>query len=388
VRKTVVTTDTTTTTFYLVDERNPSGYAQVLEEWVSVNTQPATLARAYSYGHDLISQRQGGGATQFYGYDGHGSTRLLTDAAGAVTDTYTYDAFGILIAQTHAGAATPNNYLYAGEQFDPDLGLYYNRARYLNPNTGRFWSMDAFEGNNSDPLSLHKYLYAHSNPANGTDPSGESLSAGTLATIGIGLIVANIVWNGIKPAFKDRTADNPGAVGPAGGWEGVIPVWGIGRDALDEFQNGEYIVGSVDVFFAATDVATISKGVFVGLTKGGAGVVVKATGKGAVGKRGGLVVLKNSGRTWPQHHIFPQAFRNQFARMGINIDKFTLKIPSKLHSFLHAQGDKAFPGGVWNGAWKDFFKMNPNATIEDAYKFAAELMTKYGLSDYAIVSYL
>jgi len=57
---------------------------------------------------------------------------------GTITDTNTYDAFGILIAQKHASGATYNNYLYSGQQFDSDLGLYYNRARYFNPNTGRF----------------------------------------------------------------------------------------------------------------------------------------------------------------------------------------------------------------------------------------------------------
>jgi hypothetical protein len=29
----------------------------------------------------------------FYGYDGHGSVRQLTNSAGVVTDTYDYDAF-------------------------------------------------------------------------------------------------------------------------------------------------------------------------------------------------------------------------------------------------------------------------------------------------------
>jgi hypothetical protein len=43
---------------------------------------------------------------------------------------------------------------------------------YLNPNTGRFWTMDSYEGDNEDPLSLHKYLYCHGNPVNGIDPSG------------------------------------------------------------------------------------------------------------------------------------------------------------------------------------------------------------------------
>jgi len=95
--------------------------------------------------------------------------RLLTDASGSVTDTYTYDAFGILIHQT---GLTPNDYLYAGEQQDSSLGLDYLRARYLNPASGRFWSMDEYEGDSEDPRSLHKYLYVNANPVNFVDPSG------------------------------------------------------------------------------------------------------------------------------------------------------------------------------------------------------------------------
>ena len=58
------------------------------------------------------------------------------------------------------------------QRWDPDLGLYYLRARYLNPGTGRFMTMDTFEGAQTDPLSLHKYLYAANNPVNGFDPTG------------------------------------------------------------------------------------------------------------------------------------------------------------------------------------------------------------------------
>ena len=45
---------------------------------------------------------------------------------GGAVVTYDYDAFGNLIHQT---GTTYNNYLFAAEQFDPDLNLYYNRAR-------------------------------------------------------------------------------------------------------------------------------------------------------------------------------------------------------------------------------------------------------------------
>src|SRR5439155_10958904 len=117
--------------------RNLTGYAQVMEEIVGVGVE-----RVYTYGLSRISQSQASG-TSFYGYDGHGNVRLLTDATGLVTDRYDYDAFGNIISQA---GTTPNVYLYSGEQSDPNLGFYYLRARYLNAGTGRFVNADQFPG--------------------------------------------------------------------------------------------------------------------------------------------------------------------------------------------------------------------------------------------------
>ena len=72
-------------------------------------------------------------------------TALMTCATNealshqTITDTYDYDAFGNKINST---GTTPNNYLYQGEEYDPDLGLYYLSARYYNPLTGGFMSQD------------------------------------------------------------------------------------------------------------------------------------------------------------------------------------------------------------------------------------------------------
>jgi RHS repeat-associated protein len=163
------------TTSYLLDTQNPTGYAQVVDE-----LQSGTVTRTYSFGLERISETQTLNSVLtmgFYVYDGHRSVRQLTNSAGTVTDTYDYDAFGNLINST---GSTPNNYLFAGEQFDPALNLYYNRARYLNTTTGRFWNMDTDEGDDQDPLSLHKYLYAEADPVDGTDPSGFQDSMGEL----------------------------------------------------------------------------------------------------------------------------------------------------------------------------------------------------------------
>ena len=159
-------------TKYLIDTNNLTGYAQVIDEITQGGSQTPQVTRTYTYGSDLISETQLTGGhwnTSFYGYDGHGSVRLLTDATEAVTNIYTYDAFGTLIKRT---GNTPNDYLYSGEQYDANLGFYYLRARYMNPSSGRFWSMDSYEGESNDPLSLHKFLYVTANPVMLHDPSG------------------------------------------------------------------------------------------------------------------------------------------------------------------------------------------------------------------------
>jgi RHS repeat-associated protein len=95
----------------------------------------------------------------------------LRNRLGAVTytDSYEYDGFGNQINST---GSTSNVYLYRGEAYDNDLGLYYLRARYYNPLTGRFMSRDPEQGNPYDPKSLHKFLYAEGDPVNLIDPSG------------------------------------------------------------------------------------------------------------------------------------------------------------------------------------------------------------------------
>ncbi len=189
------------TTNYLVDTNNPTGYAQVVDE-----LQSGVVVKSFTYGHDLISQRctpfTGNCGLSFYGYDGHGCVRFLTNATAAVTDTYDYDAFGNLISRT---GATSNDYLYSGEQFDANLGFYYLRARYINPESGRFWTVDGFDGHITESKSLHKYTYADSNPTNRVDPSGNFSIAETVQTIQSYSISA-VVFLGYNPTLH-KTLD-------------------------------------------------------------------------------------------------------------------------------------------------------------------------------------
>jgi RHS repeat-associated protein len=251
------------TTAYLVDTNNPTGYAQVIDE-----LQGGQVTRSYTYGLDLISQTQpinGAWTTSYYGYDGHGSVRFLTDASAAVTDTYDYDAFGNLINQT---GSTPNNYLYSGEQFDPDLGLYYNRARYLDVRTGRFWGVDSWGGESHSPMSLHKYLYVGANPINSLDPSGNMNLAEQTMVMGISTTIAAMAISAMAltggQAGRQKYPDailislgaNVGAEGFAGGigldvyiglhgqgiW--VSPVLQFGLSPLTMFSRYSMVQGN------------------------------------------------------------------------------------------------------------------------------------------------
>ena len=62
--------------------------------------------------------------------------------------------------------------MYVGEKYNANTGLYYLRARYMNPSTGSFTTMDSYQGSLYEPISLHKYAYANANPVSNIDPSG------------------------------------------------------------------------------------------------------------------------------------------------------------------------------------------------------------------------
>ena len=127
-----------------------------------------TLLARYSHGpgRDRPLAMERGGLSFFYQADHQGSVRLVTDAAGFVVNGYEYDSYGNFEVVTEG---VPNPYTYTGREQDPESGLYYYRARYYDPTTGRFI--------NEDPISyagldLNLYRYVSNNPVNGTDPGG------------------------------------------------------------------------------------------------------------------------------------------------------------------------------------------------------------------------
>ena len=135
-----------------------------------------TLARRYLHGPavDMILARYDVAAavSDWYLADRLGSVRALAriDAANLdvdVLDRIDYDAFGNTTAETDPAAG--DRFGFTARERDPETGLYYDRARYYDPASGRFLSQDPIGFAAGDP---NLYRYVGNDPANFTDPSG------------------------------------------------------------------------------------------------------------------------------------------------------------------------------------------------------------------------
>ena len=116
----------------------------------------------------------------YYASDAMGSTIALTNSAGSVAGTRRYDAFG---SPTGARVGT-GSYWFDGEQYDETSGLIYLRARYYDPDTGRFLTMDPAAFDPTDTQSLNGYAFANNNPLRYADPSGKVITIVAGAVIG------------------------------------------------------------------------------------------------------------------------------------------------------------------------------------------------------------
>jgi RHS repeat-associated protein len=90
----------------------------------------------------------------------------VIDSTGKIRNRYRYNPWGGL----EDSVENVSNVLkFAGREYDAETHLYYNRARYYDPQLARFISEDpAGQGGGSN-----QYAYAGNNPVGATDPSGE-----------------------------------------------------------------------------------------------------------------------------------------------------------------------------------------------------------------------
>ena len=132
----------------------------------------------------------------YYGHDHLFSPVILFDDDDSVLERYEYDAYGRSyfynhdFSQDYTSSQQGNSYLFTGRKLDildgVSLKINYYRARYYDPNTGRFLSRDPL--GYIDGMNLYEYV--RSNPIKFLDYSGLACS------YAIGLCKRNV--SGIK----------------------------------------------------------------------------------------------------------------------------------------------------------------------------------------------
>jgi RHS repeat-associated protein len=101
-----------------------------------------------------------------------------------------------------------------------------------------------------------------------------------------------------------------------------------------------------------------------------------------VGKADGGLWVHN--RCDPFHHIFPQSMRRYFEGvfdgLEMDIDDFTVQLPEAFHDVTHWPGWWK-GGGYWVKEWKRFRAANPNATFEEVWTKAEEMIRDFGFEN-------
>ncbi len=137
------------------------------------------LIRTYVWGagiDNMLSLTTYGTQTNtYFPLKDHQNTIIaLTDDIGSIVETYDYNAWGRVMAVKDAlgnsltDSLVGNRYLYQGREIDWEAGLYYFRARWYNPETGRWLSKDPIGISGG----LNLYEFCGSNPVNSIDPLG------------------------------------------------------------------------------------------------------------------------------------------------------------------------------------------------------------------------
>jgi RHS repeat-associated protein len=127
---------------------------------------------------------EAGPTSSYFHADGLTNVVATTDAVGVVASSRRYDPWGSIEA-----GASELGYSFTGREWDPEIGLYYYRARYYDPGRGRFISEDPTGQNGG----LNFYRYVEDNPVNFVDPFG-------LETVK----PCGYTWIGLAGAFGDR----------------------------------------------------------------------------------------------------------------------------------------------------------------------------------------
>jgi RHS repeat-associated protein len=99
--------------------------------------------------------------------DPQGTPLAEADTNGNLVGSFDYRPYGSTVI-----ASVPTNIGYTGHVSDSDTGLVYMQARYYDPDSGSFLSVDPKRGKMGDMYHFGDYSYASDNPVRYIDPDG------------------------------------------------------------------------------------------------------------------------------------------------------------------------------------------------------------------------
>ncbi|MDH6353687.1 RHS repeat-associated protein [Dysgonomonas sp. PH5-45] len=156
-------------------------YAYFNEEYNGMDNNPYTGGHACLCENDLPASPMAASTNgltvpkeerhqYFYHGDHLSSTTITTDANGDMAQSIQYTAFGEVFIEERYNNTWKTPFLFNVKELDDETGLYYYGARYYDPHTSLWLSVD--------PLAekypgVSPYAYCKNNPVNRIDPDGE-----------------------------------------------------------------------------------------------------------------------------------------------------------------------------------------------------------------------
>ncbi|MDO7905533.1 RHS repeat-associated core domain-containing protein [Paenibacillus sp. JX-17] len=150
---------------------------QIVAEATIKDGKPELKAN-YIRGQKLEAIQYPNGTKAYISTNGHGDITELRSEAGELLNRYKYNLWGSI---TYKEEKVYNPFRYSGELWDDATELQYLRARWYDPEMGRFISEDTFTGSIIDPISLNLYAYVNNNPLKYWDPTGHAPQFGSFA---------------------------------------------------------------------------------------------------------------------------------------------------------------------------------------------------------------
>lgn len=152
--------------------------------------------------------------------------------------------------------------------------MYYLRARYYDPATGRFISRDPVKGTLTNPITQNAYVYAGNNPINITDPSGEWWGPFSIDSI-------HNDWNNCQ--YGTAIAKT------------AVVAGGTGLAAVGVVAAGAYVAGAVGIEATIGITATAAKTIASKQQIGQEGKIIAGPGSNAIFRNAKYIVQDYGG---------------------------------------------------------------------------------------------